>query len=476
MKSTNLARLTPTGGVHGTKRVVVNQRQWRDKPLLKFEGQERYFKTGTEAVQIITDEAKRRDGDKKLYLEQFEAMMQSLTPVFDRAPRYAWLAKAFLEPERSIEFRVSFLDDSGSVRTHRGYRIQYSSTLGPYEGPLHFGVDVTSDKLKSCALGTCFANALNGSKLGGAAGGANFDPQRSSESEIQRFCQSYMSELSKYIGPSTDLPSIGQAVGRAEVGYLYGHFKRVSNLYSPHGSGLLWGGALPHPEAYGYSVVHFAKHALEERGETIEGKRCAITGSGKIALAVAERLIALGAIPLTFSDQSGHVYEPDGITEAKFQKVNAIKQERGARIGRYIIASTTAKYNDRKNIFDTPSVDIVFAAATSSEIDVAEAHKIADSGCKMVVDAAHAPTTPAAARVLKKLGVLHAPYKATLAAGVLLDNAEDITKTIDDITAKVYFDVSKTAIDYNARGDLNAGTNISSFLKIANLMDAHGAI
>lgn len=455
----------------------ANSRHWRDKPLMKFAGREHYFKTGNEAVQILVEEAKRRDKDKALYLEQFEALMSSLTPVFDRAPRYAWIAKIFLEPERSIEFRVSFLDDSGSVRTHRGYRIQYSSTMGPYAGPLQFGTQVTSDNLKSMALATNFSNALTGGRLGGAAGGANFDPSRSSEAEIQRFCQSYMTELAKYIGPGTDLPSHGLAVGRAEVGYLYGHYKRISNNYSRHGQDLLWGGALPHAEAYGFAAVHFAKHVLAERGDSLEGKRCIVTGSGKTALAVAERLIALGAIPLTMSDQSGFIYEPEGLTEAKFQKLHQIKQERGARIGRYIIASTTAKYSEPTEIFAIPC-DIVFAASASAEIGTDKTQLLADAGCRLVVDAAHAPVTPAASRALKKLGILHAPYKATLAAGayVAAHEVSDLVKTVDDLTSKIYFDIAKTAVEYNQRGDLNAGTNIASFLRVANVMDAHGAI
>ena len=492
--SSSLAQ-TPAAGVHGSFKgpplSVGNPRMWRDKPLLKFAGLEHYFRTGTEAVAILVTEAKRRDGDKKMYCEQFEALMTSLTPVFDRAPRYAWLAKAFLEPERAIEFRVSFLDDSGSVRTHRGYRIQYSSTLGPYEGPLHFGESISSDALKSNALASNFSHALGGARLGGAAGGANFDMSRASDAEIIRFCQAFMGELSKYIGPMTDLPSTGLACGPTEVGYLYGHYKRTANAYASHGRGLLWGGTVPHPESYGFGVVQFAKHLLNDRGDTLRGKRCLITGSGKMALAVAERLIAHGAIPVTLSDTSGFVYEVDGFDESKFQKVAQIKEERGARIGRYILASTTAKYYDSHstNIFgpDSPvfeqGVDLVFPASRSSEIDHLQATTFADKGCQLVVDAAHAPCTPAAIRTFKKLGIAYAPFKATLATGAtvgasLVDEVTcpDIIKLIDDLAAKIYNDVSKTASEYNLRGDLNAGTNIASFLRVANVMDAHGAI
>jgi len=487
----SLARLTPTGGVHGNVNpsTSYNARMWRDKPLLKFAGVESYFRTGTEAVQILVNEANRRDGDKALYLEQFEAMMRSLTPVFDRAPRYAWLAKAFLEPERTIEFRVSFLDDTGSVRTHRGYRIQYSSTLGPYEGPLHFGTNVTAENLKSMALASNFSHALAGSRLGGAAGGANFDPSRSSDAEIQRFCQAYMGELVKYIGPGTDLPSIGLGVGRPEVGYLYGHYKRTSNIYSGSGRGLLWGGAVPHVEAYGYGVVQFAKHHLTDRGDSLEGKRCLITGSGKIALAVAERLLAHGALPICLSDTSGFICEPQGINEAKFQKLYQIKQERGARIGRYIIASTTAKYFDNTiNIFQAlkdgefGNIDLIFPASTSSEIDNNAAGHIADAGCQAVFDAAHAPCLPSAVKTFRKLGIAYAPYKATLAAGACIGSSNtdelsthNLLHLIDDLALKIYKECSNTATEYNVRGDLNAGADIASFLRVANIMEAHGA-
>ena len=299
-RQSSLARLTPAGGVHGSQS-MTEPRQWRNKALLRVHGEELFFKTGTQAVNLLVNESKRRDGNKGVYLDQFGCFMQSLAPVFDRSPRYAWIAKILLEPERFISFRVSYIDDSGNTRTNRGFRVQYSSTLGPYEGGLHFGAHVDADLVKSMAFDGNFGNALTGARLGGAAGGSNFEPRLASESEIQRFCQSFMTELSKYVGPDRDLPSMGVNVGAAEVGYLYGQYKRTTEHYARHGRGILWGGALPHPEVFGYSAVHFAKHLLESRGESLAGKRCLITGSGKVALAVAERLLALGAVPLTFS-------------------------------------------------------------------------------------------------------------------------------------------------------------------------------
>lgn len=476
----SLARLTPTGGVHGSLR--NEPRQWRAMPLLQVAGEKKYFKTGVEAVQLLVNEARRRDEHKAHYLAQFEAFMQSLTPVFDRAPRYAWLAKIFLEPERALQFRVSYLDDSGNVRTHRGYRVQYSSTLGPYSGALHFGPQVNSDMIKGMAFASNFGNALTGARLGGAAGGSNFDPSLASEPEIQRFCQSFMTELQKYIGPDRDLPLTGCGVGRAEVGYLYGQYKRSSGTYERQGTGLLWGGTLPHPEAYGYGAVSFAKHMLADRGESLEGKRCLITGSGQIALAVAEHLIAHGAVPVSFSDRSGHVYEEEGINEPKLRQIQQIKSERGARIGRYIIASTTAKFSEPANIFDIPC-DLVFPCSVSDEIDGAAARTLANNGCIGVIDAAHAPSTPDAVKTYKKLGLMYAPAKATLSAATKLTSCggdtlkhDDIAAAVDDETARIYDEVKRTANEYNVRGDLKTGADIASFLRVANVMATHGAI
>ena len=480
-RQSSLARLTPAGGVHGSQS-MTEPRQWRNKALLRVHGEELFFKTGTQAVNLLVNESKRRDGNKGIYLDQFGCFMQSLAPVFDRSPRYAWIAKILLEPERFISFRVSYIDDSGNTRTNRGFRVQYSSTLGPYEGGLHFGAHVDADLVKSMAFDGNFGNALTGARLGGAAGGANFEPRLASESEIQRFCQSFMTELSKYVGPDRDLPSMGVNVGAAEVGYLYGQYKRTTEHYARHGRGILWGGALPHPEVFGYSAVHFAKHLLESRGESLAGKRCLITGSGKVALAVAERLLALGAVPLTFSDTSGHIYEPDGVAATKFEQISTIKAERGARVGRYIIASTTAKFNEPEDIYSIPC-DLVFPTIRG-EVDADVAARLADHGCAAVVDAGYAPSTPAAIRAYKKLGMAYGPFKASLAAGTAIASTsserviykEAVIDAVDEEAKRIFEEAKRTANEYNVRGDLHQGTNIASFLRVANVMAAHGAI
>mmetsp|Transcript_33225 Transcript_33225/g.100141 ORF Transcript_33225/g.100141 Transcript_33225/m.100141 type:complete len:507 (-) Transcript_33225:42-1562(-) len=478
----SLASLTPGGGVHGSQ-TPSSPRRWRNKPLLRVHGEELYFKTGPEAVKLLANEANRRDGAKPLYLAQFESFMASLAPVFDRSPKYAWLAKILLEPERTVSFRVTYIDDWGNARTNRGWRVQYASSLGPYAGGLHFGRHVTADHLKAQAFDATFANALTGQRLGGAAGGSNFDPTLASEPEIQRFCQSFMTELGKYVGPGSDLPGLGVNVGAAEIGYMYGQYKRTAETLSKHGFGMLWGGSVPHPEVFGYSPVAFAANLLAARGDSLKGKRCLVTGSGKVALAVAERLVALGAVPLTLSDSSGHVYEPEGLPAAKLARIATIKAERGARVGRYIVASTTAAYNDPPDIYDVPC-DIVFPTAYAGEIDAGAAEKLAARGCGLVVDAGYAPCEPTAIAAFKKLGVTYAPFRATMAAGVSVAWSSkerailkpDVANAVDAEAARIHDEVVRTATEYNVRGDLHAGANIASFLRVADVMASHGCV
>jgi glutamate dehydrogenase (NADP+) len=269
------------------------------------------FKTGSEATEMLIQEAKRKDPHAMQFLDTLDEIIPTLAPLLDRAPKYAWIAKQLLEPERVVQFRVSWLDDNGNSRINRGWRVQYSSSLGPYEGGLNFSGSITSGVVKALGLESVFINSLTGCNLGAAAGGADFNPHNKSEAEIQRFCQSYMTELSKYIGPDHDYPSMGFGVGINEIGYLYGQWKRMNSHLAQRGSGILWGGLNPYPQAVGHGIVHFAEAMLNGKKESLKGKRCLVTGSGKVALHVAEKLLEYGAIPLSFTDQSGHIYEPE---------------------------------------------------------------------------------------------------------------------------------------------------------------------
>ena len=477
----SLTSMTPSGGVHGSQK-SVEARSWRQKPLLRVHGDELYFKTGSDAVKLLVNEAERRDHDKPLYLKQFADLVSKLRPVFDRSPKYAWLAKILLEPERCVSFKVTYIDDWGNARTNRGWRIQHCSALGPYGGGLHFGRHVTENLLRAQSFDATFANALTGRRLGGAAGGANFEPSLASEAEIQRFCQAFMTELQKYVGPGLDLPSMGVNCGSTEIGYMYGQYKRTSTNLSKHGFGMLWGGSVPHPEVHGYGPVAFAKHYLENKGDSLVGKRCLVTGSGKVALAVADYLVKEGALPLTLSDTSGHVYEEQGLKPAKLEQISTIKAERGARIGRYIVASTTARYNDPADIWAVPC-DLAFPT-NSGELDENAAEALALNGCTTIVDAGYAPTTPEAISTLKKLGVTHCPFRATLAIGNALaytSKEEQIIKTdisdeIDREGKRIFEEVQRSAAEYNVRGDLGAGAATASFLRVANVMASHGSV
>eukprot|EP00904_Undaria_pinnatifida_P010369 jgi/Undpi1/6462/HiC_scaffold_20.g08941.m1 len=481
VKAETLSPLYTFGGVHGSR---SGQKTWRNKPLFRREGDQR-FKTGAEATDMLLSEALRKDPHSSDFLESLEDILPALAPVFDRAPKYAWIAKQLLEPERAIQFRVAWLDDNGNSRMNRGFRIQYSSALGPYEGGLHFSGGMSSDVCKALGMETVFANALTGCNLGAAAGGADFNPHNKSEAEIQRFCQSYMTELTKYIGPDLDMPSMGYGVGLQEVGYLYGQYKRINDHVAQRGRGVLWGGTHFYPEAAGYGVVEFAKCVLEDKGDTLKGKRCLITGSGKVAVHVAEKLLHFGAIPLTFSDSSGHIYEPEGIDPAKLRTIVKIKSERGARVGRYIIASTTAKYQDPEKMFDIPC-DMVFPCSHRNEIDEAAATLLADTGCGTVIEGANGPCTKAAKNVFRKRGLVFAPHVATLAgSGIVsglslatnpLGAKENIHDRVAEQMAMVFNDVKATATEFNVRGDYGAGASISGFMKVADVMLAHGAV
>ena len=474
----NKAPLSQYGGVHGSR---AGTKMWRNKPLFRREGDVR-FRTGAEAAKMLVDEAKRRDGHEIEFIQSFTNTMQVLGPVFERMPKYAFLAKEFLSPERVIQFRVSWLDDAGANRTNVGWRVQYSSTLGPYEGGLHYHRSMSMACLKSMALSRTFTNAIACGNVGGAMGGADFFPHNKSEAEIQRFSQAYMTELCKYIGHDQDLPGVGIGVGPREIGYLYGQYKRSSPHFSQNGAGVLWGGVYNYPQVAAWGAVYFAKKMLEDKKDSIKGKRCIVTGSGKMALHVAEKLNELGAIPLTLSDSSGHIYEPEGIDSSKLRTIMKIKSERGARIGRYIIASTTAKFNEPERIFDIPC-DLVFPCSLTNEIDRDIATHLADNGCMGVIECAHMPSTNEAIIEYRKRGMLHGSYIATLAADSFFNGMElyrnplkeeSVESRIEAGMDQIYEEAKATAKEFNVKGDLHSGALIAGFLRVADVQIAHG--
>lgn len=379
-----------------------------------------------------------------------------------------------MEPERFIQFRVPWLDDTGVIRMNRGYRIQFSSSLGPYEGALHFGSHVNSETVKSLGFDQVFSNGLTGYDLGAAVGGSDINPFDKSEAEIQRFCQSYMTELVKYIGPDVDLPTMGMGVGEKEMGYLFGQYKRINVQSSSGGRPFL---SVVDITAPGSAVVHFANEMLSDKGDSLEGKRCLIIGAGKVARSVAKKLSEFGAIPITFSDASGHVYEPEGFDVRKLDTISKIKNDRGALLGRYIIASTTAQFNDPESIFDIPC-DLCFPCAAMNDVTEEGANKLADNGCTGVIEGGYSTVTNDGRKILKKRGLMYGPHTLTM-NGMSISNALGPNASEEEFAAEVariYNSTKAAAQEFNVRGDLFAGANIHGFLRVANVMLNHGAV
>lgn len=446
---------------------------WRNKPLFRRQGDVR-FKSGMEASKLLIAEAHRRDSHELEYIDSITSTMECLSPLFDRNPRYAFVAKQLMEPERFVQFRVAWMDDLGVVRLNRGFRIQYSSSLGPYQGPLHLGPHVTGGLIKALGFDNVFSNGLTGYDVGSSVGGSDFNPFDKSEAEVQRFCQSFMTELSKYVGPDIDDPTMGMGVAEKEMGYLFGQYKRINAKFT---SGNVPFMNKKSSEVPGKAVVLFAKEMLKDINQSLMGKRCLIIGSGKTARAIAAKLLEYGAIPLTFSDESGHVYEPSGIDGSKLRTISNIKTDRGAMLGRYVISSTTAKFNEPSSIFDIPC-DLCFSSGPIKSINPDAVTKLADNGCMGVIEAGHKNVTIDARHALKSRGVMYAPHIVTL-TGVNIVHAHkhDLTdKTLEIEVQRIYHDVKNAATEFNARGDLFAGGSMVGFLRVADAMLAHGAI
>ncbi|CAM9367616.1 unnamed protein product [Discosporangium mesarthrocarpum] len=339
--------------------------------------------------------------------------------------------------------------------------------------------------VKAQAFDLVMSNALSGLSIGASVGGADFDPKEKSEAEIQRFCQSYMAALARYIGPGIDNPTMGANVGGPEIGYLYGQYKRLTPGASSLGEGFLWGGTPPNAECTGYGVVYFAEKVMKVKGGSLQGKRCIVTGSGKVALYAAEKLLELGGIPVVMSDSSGHIYEPEGINAVGLRSILKIKEERGARIGRYIVASTSAKYNEPGNVFDVPC-DVVFLCADTGELDAKGATALAALGVKMVVDGAYRPVTREGLKVLQKHGIVHVPYRGSMLATTLgsgralqkdpLQPGETMDDRVEAKMDQVYEEATAISREFSSRGDLERGCTIAGFLRVARAMVTHGAV
>ncbi|KAJ1642185.1 hypothetical protein LPJ64_005942 [Coemansia asiatica] len=431
-----------------------------------------------------------RDPDQKEFLQAVDEVFESLAPVFEKDPKYLEAFERLVEPERQIVFRVPWIDDKGVQQVNRGFRVQMSSALGPYKGGLRFHPTVNLSVIKFLAIEQTFKNSLTTLMMGAGKGGSDFDPRGRSDREVMAFCQSFMTELHRHIGADTDVPAGDINVGAREIGFLFGQYKRLANNFTGvlTGKDLRWGGSLIRPEATGYGCVYFAQNYLAHKGETLEGKRCVVSGSGNVAQYTAEKLLQLGAVPITFSDSNGYVLEPNGFTQEQIDHVMELKNIKRVRISEYCAFSETAQYFPGKKPWEV-SADLAFPSATQNEIDEEDAKQLVANGVKGVFEGANMPSTNEAIEVYKSASVMFGPAKAANAGGVavsgleMAQNSQRLQWTREEVDAQLerimkdIFDNSLAAAQkYGLKNDIQAGANIAGFLKVADAMLQQGCV
>ena len=417
-------------------------------------------------------------------------VLSSLAPVVNARPELIsqGVMDCLVEPERTISFRVPWEDEQGKIHVNRGYRIQFNSAIGPYKGGLRFHPSVNESIIKFLGFEQTFKNSLTGLPIGGGKGGANFDPKGKSDLEIMRFCQSFMNELFKYIGPDTDVPAGDIGVGAREIGYLFGQYKKLRNEFTGvlTGKGLTYGGSLARKEATGYGLCYFADNMLREAGRSFDGSTVVISGSGNVAIYACKKARQMGAKVVTLSDSSGYVYDPEGID---LDLVKQLKEVEHARIREYVQRRPSARYQEGcSNIWQIPC-HIALPCATQNELNGEAAKALVANGCFAVAEGANMPCTPEAVEVIQGSGLLFAPAKAANAGGVAVSalemsqnsmrfswTFEEVDQRLKTIMDDLYRNASNAAAQYGMAGDLVAGANIAGFLKVADSMLAYGIV
>ena len=393
------------------------------------------------------------------------------------------------EPERVIMFRVNWIDDNGEIQVNRGYRVEMNSAIGPYKGGLRFHPSVNLSILKFLAFEQVFKNSLTTLPMGGGKGGADFDPKNKSDCEVMRFCQSFMTELFRHIGPNTDIPAGDIGVGGREIGYMFGQYKRLKNEFTGvlTGKGVSWGGSLIRPEATGYGTVYFAEDMLNYEGDSIKGKKVTISGSGNVAQYAAEKCIHLGAKVISMSDSSGTIHDSDGIDQEKLNHIMYLKNEKRSRINEFVKKYPKAKFYKNKNPWSL-SCDVALPCATQNEINEAEAKLLIKNGCKVVAEGANMPCEPGAIKQFKLNKILYAPGKASNAGGVAVSGLEMAQNSlryswtreeVDQKLKEIMINIHKSCLEYGKEKnyiDYNKGANISAFIKVADAMLAQGVV
>jgi len=449
-------------------------------------------------VNTLMAEVKAKNPGEPEFHQAVQEVAESVELVFERHPEYreAKILERIIEPERVIMFRVPWVDDKGEIQINKGYRVEMSSAIGPYKGGLRFHPTVYLGLLKFLAFEQVFKNALTTLPMGGGKGGSDFDPHGKSEAEVMRFCQSFMTELQRHIGQFTDIPAGDIGVGAREIGYLFGQYKRIRNEFVGvlTGKGLEWGGSLIRPEATGYGSVYFAEEMLETRDERLEGKICLVSGSGNVAQYTVEKLLDLGAKPVTLSDSGGFIYDPEGIDREKLAWVMELKNVRRGRIKEYAEQFKTATFTpadptaDHNPLWDIKA-DCAFPSATQNEINGKDAANLLNNGVYVVSEGANMPTTPEGIEQFVNAGILFGPGKAANAGGVatsgleMSQNALRLAWTREEVDARLHVimkaihkQVSETAEEYGTPGNYVNGANIAGFVKVAEAMLDQGVV
>ncbi|MEJ2689147.1 MAG: NADP-specific glutamate dehydrogenase [Deltaproteobacteria bacterium] len=449
-------------------------------------------------MEDFTRQLEDKNKGEREFLQAVEEVLLSVKPVLDRSPFYRRLGvlERITEPERTIIFRVPWMDDNAQVHVNRGFRVEMNSTLGPYKGGLRFHPSVNLSIMKFLAFEQVFKNALTTLSMGGAKGGSDFNPKGRSDEEVMRFCQSFMAELYRHIGANTDVPAGDIGVGAREIGFLFGMYKKLANEFTGvlTGKSLNWGGSLIRPEATGYGAVYFAAEMLAYRNDTLQGKICLVSGSGNVAQFTAEKLISFGAKVVTLSDSSGYIYDPEGIDSDKLDFVKYLKNRKRGRIEEYAAEYKSASYTPRDqtvaaNPLWTHKAGCAFPCATENEIGKEDAEALVRNSVKLVCEGANMPSTPAAIDIFLDGGVLYAPGKASNAGGVAVSGLEmaqnsmrlnwprqEVEDRLKHIMHSIHQTCLDAAADYGEPGNYLAGANIAGFTKVVESMLDQGLV
>ncbi len=440
-------------------------------------------------LQGVYDTVCKRNAGEPEFLQAVKEVLESFEPVVERRPDLveAGIIDRIVEPERFIQFRVSWVDDQGKVQVNRGFRVQFNSAIGPYKGGLRLHPSVCASVIKFLGFEQIFKNSLTGLPMGGGKGGSDFDPKGKSDGEIMRFCQSFMTELYRHIGPDTDVPAGDIGVGAREIGYLFGQYKRLANEFTGvlTGKGLTYGGSLVRTQATGYGLLYFTREMLANmKKETLEGKTVVISGSGNVAIYATEKAQQLGAKVVALSDSNGYIYDPAGI---KLDVVKQIKEVERARIKEYVSRVSGAEYHEGCKGIWTIKCDVALPCATQNELDGEAAQTLIKNGVIAVAEGANMPSTPDAVEAFQKAGVLFGPAKAANAGGVATSGLEmcqnsmryswsfeEVDKKLEDIMTNIFHNAYNASKEFGDEGNLVMGANIAGFLKVADAMKWQG--